>query len=93
MNYRNINNTEARELLNGFFHFSYHVYGIDKLIDQLEEIQERLPTKDEYGLTNTDIGEIQQVVISLRNTSRNIHEIMGATYGDHVKNYMDECHQ
>lgn len=86
-----IKNTEARELLNGFFHFSYHVYSLDKLITQLEEITEKLPIKDEFGNFNPEVDEIQNVVISLRVASRNIHEAMEVTYGDCVKNYMDEC--
>jgi len=91
MNYERIQNTEARQLLTSVFHFSYHVYNLDNLIDQLEEITEKLPIKDEFGNFNPEVDEIQNVVISLRVASRSIHEVMGATYGEHVKNYMDEC--
>ena len=38
--------------------FSYHVYNLDNA-DQLEEIVEKLPIKDEFGLFNEDINEIQ----------------------------------
>ena len=91
MNYEAIKNTEARQLLTSVFHFSYNVYNLDKLIDQLEEITEKLPIKDEFGNFNPEVDEIQNVVISLRVASRSIHEAMGATYGEHFKNYMDEC--
>ena len=86
-----IKNTEARQLLSSVFHFSYHVYNLDNLIDQLEEIAEKLPIKDEFGNFNPEVDEIQNVLISLRVASRSIHEAMSMTYGDHVKNYMDEC--
>ena len=91
MNYEAIKNTEARQLLTSVFHFSYNVYNLDKLIDQLEEITEKLPIKDEFGNFNPEVDEIQNVVISLRVASRSIHEAMGATYGEYFKNYMDEC--
>ena len=91
MNYQAIKNTEARQLLTSVFNFSYHVYNLENLIDELEEIVEKLPIKDEFGLFNEDINEIQSVIISLRVASRSIHEAMGATYGEHFKNYMDEC--
>lgn len=91
MRFEQMQNTEARELLNGLFHFSYHVYSIDKVIDQLEEIAEKLPIKDEFGNFNSEVDEIQNVVISLRVASRSIHEAMEVTLGDRVKNYMDEC--
>mgnify|MGYP001361675563 CR=1 FL=1 len=89
-NYKTIDNQEARELLNSFFHFSYNVYGIDKLITQLEEIQEKLPVK---GGRNTDFEQIEKIKINLRACSQTIHEIMGATYSYHVKQYMDECNR
>ena len=93
MNYAVIKNPEAREQLRNVFNFSYHVYNLDNLIDQLEEIVEKLPIKDEFGLFNEDINEIQSVIISLRVASRSIHEVMGATYGEHFKNGMDECNR
>ena len=93
MNYQAIRNTEARQLLTSVFNFSYHVYNLENLIDELEDIVEKLPIKDEFGLFNEDINEIQSVIISLRVASRNIHEVMGATYGEHFKNDMDECNR
>tara|TARA_R110000822_G_scaffold63424_6_gene155867 strand:- start:92 stop:403 length:312 start_codon:yes stop_codon:yes gene_type:complete len=85
-----IHNKEARVLLESFFHFSYEVYSMDKMIDELENIQDSLPYKDEYGNFNEDYTEINKVIIQLRKSSETIHEVMGLTFNKEVKDIMDK---
>ena len=85
-----IHNKEARELLAGFFHFSYDVYSMDKMVDELEDIRDGLPYKDEYGNFNEDYTEINKVIIQLRKSSETIHEVMGLTFNKEVKDIMDK---
>ena len=86
-----IHNKEARELLESFFHFSYHVYSLDELIDKLEDLQKSLPYKDEFGNFNEDHTDIHKVILQLMESSANIHAVMGLAYDKRVKDYMDEC--
>ena len=86
-----IHNKEARELLAGFFHFSYNVYSLDELIDKLEDLQKSLPYKDEFGNFNEDHTELNKVIVQLEKSSASIHAVMGLAYDKRVKDYMDEC--
>ena len=86
-----IHNKEARELLAGFFHFSYNVYSLDDMIEELQNITDSLPYKDEFGIFNEDYTELSKVILQLEKSSASIHEVMGLAYDKRVKDYMDEC--
>ena len=44
-------NRTPKELLKEFFHFSYHVYSMDEMIEKLEQLTEKMPKWErEYNL-------------------------------------------
>tara|TARA_Y100000817_G_C16859052_1_gene545083 strand:+ start:1630 stop:1899 length:270 start_codon:yes stop_codon:yes gene_type:complete len=80
-----------KELLKEFFHFSYHVYSMDEMTEKLEQLQEKLPVKNEFGWFDDQHVELNDAIKKLKQASKNIHDVMELAFDKDVKAYMDEC--